>query len=777
MCVESSIPGGYNRSVIYAIPLAYAALGAFSMVMQTILLREFFVVAAGNEISFGIAMGGWLLGVGAGSLAGAFFSRRRNSTAAAFSWTALAMCLVAPLLLAGTRSLHLLGAMPQGALLPLAKTFYLVPLLTLPFSALSGFAFPLAAKLGPQPLENAAGIMAGAYAWESLGAMAGGLAYTFWLVGKSDPVTIIALFALPLLLGAGIVSRQAMKKLPGSGALLAALLLLAALFSGGTGRCESWLVTQRWLGISSGELVAARDTRYQNLQLGLADGQYSLFANGQLAAVFPDDSGDEILAAQLLSQHPQPRNILVIGDVFGGLAGQLLRYPIASLTAVQIDEGYAGLVRDHLDAGGRAALADSRLRSRTMDGRRFVLLAARQPAGRRSRYDLVFIHQPDAWTAQLNRYYTREFFLDLKEILAPGGVVALRLASAENYASEIVIPYTASIFHTLKSVFPAVAVLPGMSNAFFASSSHSSVSADPGVLARRYLELAPPPARLAPLFMSLYPAEKTAFIAAALEKNKPRLLNRDDRPIAYFLGSRLLGWSSGSPLSGLFAFFYASTFFSALLALSLLLLPAVLLAFFRLRGRVQALPALLAAFSGGFAGLSFEITAIFIFQNTWGFVYQAVGMLIALFMLGLSAGAAWTNRWIKNNRPSSGRASRRLAAVQVLIAILDLALLLLLRLDLPPAWPGQLLLASWLGVMGLLGGAILPLSLRVLDRRPAGQAAGFLNAADYLGGASGSLLMAAFFLPLLGTVSSLLLISFLATVSAALLRFAPASAR
>ena len=51
----------------------------------------------------------------------------------------------------------------------------------------------------------------------------------------------------------------------------------------------------------------------------------------------------------------------------------------------------------------------------------------------------MFIHQPDAWTAQLNRYYTREFFLDLKKILAPGGVVALRLASAENYASEIVI--------------------------------------------------------------------------------------------------------------------------------------------------------------------------------------------------------------------------------------------------------------------------------------------------------------------------------------------------
>ncbi len=115
--------------------------------------------------------------------------------------------------------------------------------------------------------------------------------------------------------------------------------------------------------------------------------------------------------------------------------------------------------------------------------------------------------------------------------------------------------------------------------------------------------------------------------------------------------------------------------------------------------------------------------------------------------------------------------------MQALIAVLNLALLLLLRLDLQPSWPGQLLLAAWLGVMGMLSGAILPLGLRVLDRRPADQAAGLLNAADYLGGAVGSLLMAAFFLPLLGTANSLLLISFLALAAAALLRLAPADAR
>jgi spermidine synthase len=752
-----------------AIPLAYSALGAFSMVVQTILLREFFVVAAGNEISFGIAMAGWLLGVGAGSLVGTFFSSRRTSTAAVFAWAALAMCVVAPLLLAAVRCLHRLGGVPQGALLPLAKTFYLIPLLTVPFSLLSGFAFPLAAKLRPLAATKVPAAMAGAYAWECLGALAAGLLYTFWLVGKHDPLLIIALFALPVLCGAGVAARGGRDKMLPALITLALLLDLAAVFSGVIGRCETWLTGQRWQGISSAALVASRDSKFQNLQLGYAYGQYSLFANGQLAAVFPDDEEQTVLAAQILSQHPAPLKILVIGDVFGGLAKHLLHYPIAALTAVEIDAGFSRLIREHLGADDREALHDPRLRTIIMDGRRFVLLRGQGKTGGQDRFDLVFINQPDAWTAQLNRYYTREFFLDLKRILAPHGVVALRVASAENYASEIVAPYTASIYRTLKSVFPAIAVSPGMTSAFFASSDRSSVSQDPALLARRYRALAPPPAALAAIFTSLYPEEKTRFLSAALQKNETRALNLDQRPIAYFLGSRLLGWSSGSPLSGLFDLLQKFTLAKALLLMALLLLPLVLLTIFRSKKNAAAAPVMLAAASGGFAGLSFEIAAIFIFQNTWGFVYQAVGMLIALFMLGLGAGAAWTNRRIESKRPAPAQAARGLAGVQLLIVALNLTCLPLLRLNFRLGWPGQLMLAAWLGGMGLLAGAILPLGMRVLDRLPAGRSAGLLNAGDYLGGAIGSLFMAAIFLPLLGTGSSLLVISSLALVSAALL--------
>ena len=773
----------------FIIPLAYGSLGAFAMVLQTVLLREAFVVAAGNEVAFGAAMAGWLVGVGAGSLLAAF-SRRRG--APAFAWAALAMCLAAVPLLAAARGLFHFFAVPRGTLLPLGSSLLAIPLIMAPAAFLSGFAFPLAAWLPSLPGASPARSLARAYSWEALGAMAAGILYSFVMAGRLAPLVIVGLFALPLLLAAALVALPAgavprlrgdrekgpERPLRGGGGVaaanaLAAVLTAAFLLSGLAGRLEDRLNRWRWQGIGAGRLVEVRETRFQNLQLGLLAGQYELYANGQLAAVFPDDAANELLAAQLLSQHPRPRNILVIGDVCSGLARQLLRYPLASLTAVEIDPGYSRLVRRRLGAGELAALRDPRLRLRFMDGRRFVLLAARRAGSERRRFDLVFIHQPDAWTARINRYYTREFFQDIDGILAPGGVAALRLASAENYASEIVVPYTATVYHTLKSVLPAIAVLPGASTFLFASRAAASVSADPGVLAGRYRRLAPSPARLATVFPSLYPAERTAFFVAALERNRPPAPNRDDRPIAYFLGSRLLGWSSGSRLGGLYALAARLSPATALAALAILLLPfaaAALLA--RGEGRLFR-TAWLASTAAGFAGLSFEITALFAFQNAWGYVYQALGALIALFMLGLAVGAAIAGRWVQRRSPAPSAAARRLALVMALVAGIGP----LLPLFLAPGRPGQLLLAAWLGSLGVLSGAVLPLGLRVCGRDRAGAAAGFLNAGDYLGGAVGSLLIAAFCLPLLGTLSSLLLVSLPAIVAGALLAMLPSRER
>jgi spermidine synthase len=609
-----------------------------------------------------------------------------------------------------------------------------------------------------------------AYIWECIGALAGGVVYTFWLVEKFNSALIIALFTLPLLLGSILVARSEKRKK----ALVIHFFLLAfnlyAILAGGAGRLDSWLVKQRWLGLSSATWVESRDSKYQNLQLGLSHGQYSLYCNGQLASVFPDDDQQRIQAAQILTQHPQPRRVLVIGAGASGLAAHLLQYQITSLTAVEIDGEFLAMILRHLPDGPRRALRDPRLHMPVMDGRRFVMEAARAQSSAGNRFDLVYVHQPDAWTAQLNRYYTLEFFMDLKAILTSGGVVAMRLTSAENYVSEITNPYAATIYQTLKSVFPVIVVSPGPTNFFFASSILSSVSSIPSLLAGRYNRLAYPPADLGEIFSSLYPDEKTIFIKKALEQYRVRDLNRDQQPIAYFLCSRLLGWTSGSPFSGLFDFFEKMKFGNLLKFIILLLCPAVLWVLLRRQKAPGNFSILLAAASGGFAGLAFEILTIFTFQNIWGYVYQSIGLLIAAFMLGMGLGASLIGRYLKSKQPSQKKARKILAGDQLLIAIASLTCLPLMAVFAKMAVSsGQILLFSWLGCMGFLVGAILPLGIHSYGREPIAKKAGLLNAADYLGGTIGALVMASFFLPLYGSANSLLLIAIPALAASLLL--------
>jgi spermidine synthase len=790
-------------SVVGMIAPLYFLLGAFSLVFQTILLREFFTVAAGNEISFGIALGGWLLGVGAGSFLAGFLSARPRHTANAFPWVVVVMCVSAPLLLVVIRCLQQISAVPQGALIPLSKTFWLIPLLTIPFSFFSGFAFPLAVRLEPalEPynkfsallakkicylrllsppcggLRSSAGSvlsdsqkMVRAYIWECGGALVGGVAYTFWLLEKFNSSLIIALFTLPLLLGSlFVVVMEKRKKAFAAHFLLLALNLYAVL-AGGAGRLDSWLMRQRWLGLSAATWVESRDSKYQNLQLGLSQGQYCLYSNGQLAAVFPDDDQQRILAAQIITQHPQPRRILIIGDGASGLAKYLLQYKITSLAAVEIDGEFLDLILKHLPANDIKSLRDPRLRMPVLDGRRFVMDAARAKGNPENRFDLIYLHQPDAWTAQLNRYYTSEFFLDLKAILNSGGVVAMRLVAAENYASEITSPYTATIYQTLKSVFPAIAISPGPINFFSASSVPASVSTSPAVLAGRYDRLAQPPADLEAIFNSLYPDEKTRFGKKALEQYQGSALNRDQRPIAYFLYGRLLGWTSGSPLSGLFDFFEKMKFSNLLIFIILLILPAVMWVWSRRKRAPGNFPILLAAASGGFAGLAFEILTIFTFQNVWGYVYQTIGLLIASFMLGMGFGASLTSRYLRKKQLPRKKARKILAVNQLLIVIASLTYLPLMSFFAKMAGSsGQIPLFSWLGGMGFLVGAILPLGLCIYGQGSAAKKAGFLNAADYLGGTIGALAMASFFVPLYGSANSLLLIAVPALTAALLL--------
>jgi len=246
------------------------------------------------------------------------------------------------------------------------------------------------------------------------------------------------------------------------------------------------------------------------------------------------------------------------------------------------------------------------------------------------RFDLVYLNVSEPSTLLLNRYYTKEFFQDLGRVMGESGVLALKATASENYESGIVTDYTASIFHTVRSVFPEVAVSPGVRSFLFASRAGGIVSDDPAFLAQRYSASGLKPEKLGMIFYSLYPPELTRFVTRALLARGTSAVNTDDSPIASLYFNKIIGWYGESNLSGFLGFF-EGVGFGHVLAIILGLMVLRLVYVWGMERRKARDPrrflkfhTLVAVFAAGLAGLSLELVILYTFQNDFGDIYYLV---------------------------------------------------------------------------------------------------------------------------------------------------------
>ena len=176
-------------------------------------------------------------------------------------------------------------------------------------------------------------------------------------------------------------------------------------------------------------LVEAGDTPYGKLQVIRNEEQVTVFDNGLAVFSHPDDGAAEESVHFALLQRDGPRRVLLIGGGASGGAAEALKYPDIHVDCVELDPAIIRLADKHLPGPVRTALDDPRTRVIFRDGRTFV--------GRtEDRYDAILLNLPEPATAQINRYYTREFFLQVRSRLSPGGVFSFVVPSAENYISR-----------------------------------------------------------------------------------------------------------------------------------------------------------------------------------------------------------------------------------------------------------------------------------------------------------------------------------------------------
>lgn len=763
----------------------YFALGAFALISQTMILREFFVVVYGNEFIFGVLLTNWLIGIFSGALIGGNLSEKGKNNLKLFAASILAMGLLLPLAITLIRFLYSISQTLPGTYIGFFKVFWHSAAVIIPVSFFVGFSFPIAARLQSGQGDNnsirgKSEIVKGIsniYIFEALGSLFSGIIYTFLLAGRLNPYFIAALAILPLLAGVcRLVWRNNYRRFLAVSLVFLMLSLLLALPPVNQ-RLDRLTVEKRWQSVSTLPLTYSTDSRYQNIAVAKLFNQYNLYLNTMFSSVFPNDEDNMLLAAHLVCQHPEPSRILIIGDAVSGLAKFLLRFDIEEVTSIEIDEKTVETILKFLPASDKQILRDPRFKILIKDGRQYVKNLVRNNSGSKQ-YDMVYLNLSEPSTLLLNRYYTAEFFKDLRGIMNPGGVVALKITSSENYQEGLVTDYTASLYNTVKTAFPEIVVTPGHDNFIFASGRKGVVTDSPTLLAGRYQKTGLQPRRLGLIFNSLYPREKTRFIKNALAHHGKGSVNTDETPIACLYFNKITGWYGESNVGGLLEFFENVRLRDVTLILLVLFFIRLLYVSVTIhnhpsrRNRIFRFHVLLAVFAGGLSGISLELVILYTFQSNYGDIYHIIGFIIALFMFGLPLGALTSNRLIK--QPFFSRGKRMVTLVSLVQALTaGLAFLLphitTLFGHLVPVNQVMIFLGTML--TGFLIGLTFPLSVHLYmgsGGKP-GRTAGIVDAFDHFGAAVGAFFIGTMFLPVIGVEKVCRLVALFPLIAAVLL--------
>jgi spermidine synthase len=691
-------------------------IGFTAAIAQIVLMRELMVVFYGNEISLGLMLGSWLFWTAAGSaIAGRFAREPRRLMAGLEALVAVALPAT---ILAVRASKAVLETVPGESLGP--GPMLLGSLATLSvFCVLSGALFAAGSRLYADQAASSMGEATGSvYLLEALGSAAGGVLAGLVLVRSVAPLQIAAGLGLLNVLAAAVLANRAWIT---RFAVVGAAVLL------GLPGLETASLERFWRGF---HLVANRNSVYGNLAVVRTEGASSLYENGLNLFNVPDPAAAEEAVHYALLEHPSPRSLLLIGGgVNGSLAQALKHASLERIDYVELDPAILDLF---------PIRADPRVHVHVTDGRLFLKTTA-------STFDVIIVNLPDPQTAQLNRFYTLEFFQEAARKLTGSGVLALRLTAAEDYISPELAAFLRSIYKTLRAVFPEVTAIPGETVHFFGARrtgvlANGSEELLARLRARRletsyvreyYIPFRMMPDRMTDLYRQIEPRPETP-------------VNRDFAPVAYYFDVAL--WSSrfNHGYRDLFRAM-AGVSFRGLAGV----VGALLLVLVAKKRRAQTVAACCTA-AMGFTLIGLEMLLLLAFQAIYGYVYQQLAIIIAAFMAGMSLGG-----WLALRAPAR-RGIRTLVLLQLGAAIAPLLLCAVFQAVTPMLFP---VLA--LGC-GMLGGYEFPVASRIFCARNPGT----LYALDLAGSCLGAVLFSVYLIPVFGFLKT--------AVLAAIVSLAPA---
>lgn len=764
--------------------LVLLIVGASGIIAQTVLLREMLILFSGNEFSIGVIIGSWVIWEAIGAFMGGKWPARNRENIAPFL---LAICLFAllfPVSVYLTRVFKIIAGIPPEIGVGILPILYASFLILFPTGFLHGYLFTLASSIHNQMTRGGPSSIGKVYFYETLGTIMGGLVVSYLFIPYYDSFRIAigttlltgvtCLLFIPTIRQETAVSisrmygsRRLVVRLTFLLAILLSMLSAGLLVSRGTDTIHRASIQTQWKGK---QVVHYENSFYQNIVVVQNEDQYTFFSGGIpfITIPVPDITFVEEFVHYPLLSHPFPENVLVLSGGAGGVISEILKYPsVKTIDYVEIDPVLLKTIKRFAVPLTEQELGSSLVNLHYMDSKIFVRRT-------QARYDVVLLGAPVPHTLQTNRFFTREFFAGVKDILKDKGIFALTMPGSLAYYPKELKELNACILQTLGSVFPFLFVLPGDYNLFIASKADTLSHISPALLYER-LGKQHISTRLITLPHLQYRLEERwrEWLSSNL-KNVNTQANRDFSPMGLFYSIAYDNLLFSPALKTVFEHIQRINLSSTLILLSILFL--VLLVLSR---RYRTISLSFAIGTTGFTAMILELALIFGFQIFCGYVFYEIGILLTAFMGGLALGSLTITWRLDNLR----REMALFKGIETAIAFFSFSLFLLFYLLDPLLSSGsgfvRLLFLALLFISGFLTGIEFPLACKIYlkwksgpgfkDSVTVGETVGLLYGVDLMGGWIGGVMGGLILLPVLGLLKGCIMLAFLKVCSLLLL--------
>ncbi len=731
---------------------AIVIMGFSGIVAQILLLRELLITFQGNELSIGIILANWLILEAAGAY---FFGKKithQQHKIEMFVGFQILFSVFFPVAIYFSRTLKDIIRVSSGEALGIVpmlfSSFFVLLLVSVTHGALFTFGCSIYDSINKH--SQGAASIGKVYIYETIGTLVGGVMFTYFLILHFHSVQIaLGIAVLNLIMCIVLLERfwhstKNITKMLGFISSVLFLLFSFLLFTNGADTIQRFSIEQQWRGHN---VLHYQNSIYGNVVVTIREEQYTFFSDGIpiITTPTPDIAFIEEFVHLPMLYHPAPKEILVISGGAGGIINEVLKHPVERIDYVELDPLLLEMIKKFATHLTVTELASPKLHVHHLDGRYFVRKTLNE-------YDLILIGLSNPQDLQVNRLFTKEFFLLVTSRLKDRGILVIHLPGSLTYLGEELKNLNRCILNTLKDVFSYIEIIPGDGeNLYLASQSEDIFSINHNELIQRLTKRGIKVSLLTPPHIEyrLHPRWRDWFLSSL--KYTTDRINKDFHPLGVFYS--LAYWNAlfSPSLRGLFTYFEKiglHMFLILLFAFTLLLVIIQI----KSKGIAKvSIPFCIA--TTGFSGMVFDLVLIYAFQTLYGYVFYWVGIIVSALMVGVAVGGYVTTSIF-------GQVKKYLkifVGVEISIIIFSVALPFIF-LNTNFSANNLILFLLFALVSGLLIGLEFPLANKIYlsqrSRPELSGTAGLLYGADLVGGWCGGVLGGVVLLPVLGLLGT-----------------------